>query len=101
MTNLTNTRITLANEVHELTYCNQGACYGKQAVTFWGFVLFSILTSFTAILGNSLVIYAGSRTVNKGRLKYLDGMVKSLAMTDLLYGLVATPFNFVNYYLCK
>ena len=81
------------------TYCSAGACYENNVAMFWVFVGFSVITSSIAILGNSLVIYAGRQTSNRGRLRYLDGAVKSLAMTDLLYGLIGTPFNYVNHYL--
>ena len=80
-------------------YCSAGACYENIVVMFWVFVTFSIIMSSMAILGNSLVIYAGQQKGNRGRLRYLDSVVKSLAMTDLLHGLIGTPLNYVNHYL--
>ena len=68
-------------------------------VIFWTGVLISIVTSITAVLGNGLVIYAAHQKVNRGRLRYLDSVIRSLAMTDLLFGLIGTPFNYFNIYI--
>ena len=70
-------------------------------VVFWLFLSLTALTSIIAITGNGLVIYAGMRYRNVGRLRYLDGVVKSLALTDLLFALFGPLANYVNYYLTK
>ena len=68
-------------------------------VGFWFFLSLTVLNSFVAVLGNGLVIYAGLRYRNDGRLRYLDGVVKSLALTDLLYASLGVFANYINYYL--
>ena len=83
----------------EITSCMLAECYNKNVGLYWAFVAFAFVTSSIAILGNSLVIYAAQQTANRGRLRYLDSVVKSLAMTDLLYGLIGAPFTYVNFYL--
>ena len=93
------TTLFTTNTTNTTTYCSAGACYENTKVVYWCFVGFSVITSLIAILGNTLVIYAGQQRGNRGRLKYLDGMVQSLAVTDLVYGLIGTPFNYVNHYL--
>ena len=75
--------------------------YHKYAELFWSFVALSVLIALIAILGNGLVIYATYGTRNLGPLRYLDGVVKSLAFTDLLFGLLGTPLIILNYYLGK
>ena len=47
-------------------------------IGFWLFLVFTIINSVVAITGNGLVIYAGLRYRNDGRMRYLDGVVKSL-----------------------
>ena len=66
---------------------------------FWLFLVFTIINSVVAITGNGLVIYAGLRYRNDGRMRYLDGVVKSLALTDLFYASFGVLANYVNYYL--
>ena len=75
--------------------------YHKNIELFWSFVALSVLIALIAILGNGLVIYATHGTRNLGPLRYLDGVVKSLAFTDLFFGLFGTPLIIINYYLGK
>ena len=82
-----------------IPFGNDATHYETNRGFLGGFVAFSIITSFIAILGNSLVIYASRRKEHRGRLRYLDGAIRSLALTDLLYGLIGTPVNCVNQYL--
>ena len=51
----------------------------------------NICVGIIAVLGNGLVLYAAYGSRNNGRLNYLDGVVKSLAVNDLLYGLFGIP----------
>ena len=68
-------------------------------IGFWLFLVFTIINSVVAITGNGLVIYAGLRYRNDGRMRYLDGVVKSLALTDLFYASFGVLANYVNYYM--
>ena len=70
-------------------------------IAFWIFLSLTILNSAIAIIGNGLVMYAGMRYRNDGRLRYLDGVVKSLALTDLMYASFGVFANYINYYLHK
>ena len=57
-------------------------------------VVLGILVAMVAIMGNGLVLYAayGKRNSMKfSRLRDLDIVIKSLAVTDLLIGLVGIP----------
>ena len=73
----------------------------KYQIAFWIFLSLTIVNSAIAIIGNGLVIYAGMRYRNDGRLRYLDGVVKSLALTDLMYASFGVFANYINYYLHK
>ena len=72
---------------------------GNDLIGFWLFLVFTIINSVIAITGNGLVIYAGLRYRNDCRMRYLDGVVKSLALTDLFYASFGVLANYVNYYL--
>ncbi len=81
------------------TDCEVGDCYNGSTLFLLARIAFSLVTSFIAILGNSFVIYAGLKLENRGPFPYLDSAVKSLAMTDLLFGSVGTPINYLTAYL--
>ena len=54
---------------------------------FVGLILIAILI----FLGNSLVLYAAYEKKNFGMLRHLDIVIKSLALNDLLIGLIGIP----------
>ena len=56
-------------------------------------VAINIFVGILAVLGNGLVLYAAYGNRNNGRLNYLDSVIKSLAVNDLIYGLIGTPFR--------
>ena len=51
----------------------------------------NIFIGIIAVLGNGLVLYTGYRNKNTGSLSYLDVVIKSLAVNDLIYGLFGIP----------
>ena len=75
--------------------------YEKYMPLFWCFVLVCSVIAIICIIGNVLVIYASYQSTNTARFRYLDSVVISLAVTDVLFGLVGTPFIITNYYLGK
>ena len=57
-------------------------------------IVLTILIGMVAIIGNGLVLYAAYRKKNSmkfSKLRSLDIVIKSLAVTDLLIGLVGLP----------
>ena len=58
----------------------------------------NLILALTAIIGNGLVLYSTTKSINLGALRNLDAVIKSLAMADLLYGLLGVPSNIINYY---
>ena len=75
--------------------------YEENKGLFWASIVAYLCIAVIAVLGNGLVIYAAYGNNNTGRLRYLDDVVKSLAIADMLFGLIGTPFMIVNYYLSK
>ena len=66
---------------------------------FWVLCAFYLCLTVVAAIGNGLVIYASYGTRNTSRLRYLDNLIKSLAVTDLLFALIGTPCLIFEYYI--
>ena len=75
--------------------------YEKNQALFWLSVVTYLCIAVIAVSGNGLVLYATYGNKNTGRLKYLDDAVKSLAVADMVFGLVGTPLIIVNYHGSK
>ena len=75
--------------------------YAKISTLFWSMVGFYFVIALLTIIGNGVVVYAAYGNENSGPLRYLDNVVKSLAMSDILYGLIGTPLLLYSYYLGK
>ena len=87
------------NEINNLTNYLTEVKFNRLQV---GLILLSILIALVAIFGNALVLYAayGKRTLLQGTIvRDLDIVIKSLAVTDLLIGLVGVPSRLVAYRL--
>ena len=73
--------------------------YEENRVLFWFFASVCILVALLTVIGNGIVIYVSIETKSYGRLRYLDNVVKSLAVTDFLFGVIATPLAVTSYYM--
>ena len=72
--------------------------YEKNKATFWVCSVIYVCIAFVAVTGNSLVIYAAHVDKNLGRLRNFDIVIKSLAVTDMLFGLVGMPCRIIGSY---
>ena len=76
--------------------------YERNKVLFWVGVAIFLCLAFMATTGNGLVLYTSFRNFNWGPLRHLDNVIKSLAMADMLYGLIGIPCQIVyDYYSGK
>ena len=76
--------------------------YEKIAVLFWLGVVLYLFLALLAIVGNALVLYTTLEDINMGPLRYLDDVIKSLALADMLYGLIGVPCKITaDYYVGK
>ena len=73
--------------------------YQKNISLFWCFSAVCLSIAIVTIIGNGMVLAVAKRKQNLSRLRYFDGIVKSLAVTDLLFGLIGVPLMITNYYL--
>ena len=73
--------------------------YEKYGMLFWIWGSIYLCIALVAIIGNGLVLYAALKTRNMGRLRFFDGTIKSLALTDLLIGLIGIPGRITSLYI--
>jgi hypothetical protein len=76
--------------------------YEKHEPLFYGLTIVYLCIALVAIIGNGLVLYVSYVKRNTGPLKILDGVIKSLAVADMLYGLIGMPCRVIsNFYVGK
>ena len=83
------------------TYTEVNTVYEDTFVMFWGLVTLYICLAVVTVIGNSLVIYAAHVHKDNDISKSLALAIKSLAVADMLYGLLGAPFQIYGYYLGK
>ena len=76
--------------------------YEKIIVLFWMGVVLYLGLGLLALIGNGLVLYTSFGDLNMGPLRHLDNVIKSLAVADMLYGLLGVPCKVVaDYFVGK
>ena len=76
--------------------------YEKIVIVFWMGVALYLGLGLLALIGNGLVLYTSFGDLNMGPLRHLDNVIKSLAVADMLYGLLGVPCKVVaDYYVGK
>ena len=85
---------TTNNAEHETAYEKNKSIFILSVVVY-------LCIAFVTTVGNGMVIYAGYGSKNQGPLRYLDDVIRSLAVADMLYGLIGTPMLIEGYYLGK
>ena len=65
---------------------------------FWGIAAIMILIGLSAAVTNGLVLYITNNHKNQGPLKNLDIIIKSLAVADMLFGLIGIPCRLLAAY---
>ena len=72
--------------------------YEKNKGTFWVIATIYLIVALVAIAGNGLVLYVSFTRRNLGSLRHFDSVIKSLAINDLLLGLIAIPCSIYQAY---
>jgi hypothetical protein len=72
--------------------------YEKYTGLFWAYAVITLFVALIAVTGNGFVLFITYGNRNSGRLRYLDNAIKSLAVADMLIGLIGIPCRIVVYY---
>ena len=72
--------------------------YEENLFTFWSVAVIYTSIGIVAILGNGLVLSAIYGSRNLSMLRGFDGVIKSLAVADLLVGLIGVPIRIYESY---
>ena len=76
--------------------------YDKIFALFWIGAALYLFLGIVATIGNGLVLYTALGEFNMGPLGHLNNVIKSLAVADMLYGLIGVPCKLsADYYVCK
>ena len=67
------------------------SAFEKDRLFFWCGTAIYLCFALLAVVGNGLVLYVSLRNRNHGSLKHLDCVIQSLAVADMLYGLIGIP----------
>ena len=88
-----NEDVKLAKEFYERwnEKCYKSDPNYNDTVLFWASLPVFVILSMVSIIGNGTVIVIGCRKKKTGALKNLNNAVRSLAVTDLLIGVVGMP----------
>jgi hypothetical protein len=86
---------TALNSSVEENNIEPGSDGSVRTQVFWAYVGFYISIAIIAVIGNTCVLVATYGSRNLGPLRHLDTSIKSLAVTDMLFGLVGVPCRLV------
>ena len=75
--------------------------YDAHKEIFWLIIAQACIFAMVATIGNGLVVYASYGSGSTGPMRYLDNVVKSLAVADMLYGSIGTTLDTVVGYMGK
>ena len=70
-------------------------------IGFWCSVALFTIAGLISIFGNGLVLYATNLRKDEGKFEHINLVVKHLALSDFLFGLIGTPFSILFLYMGK
>ena len=71
------------------------------SVVFWLCVSICIVLGIISSLGNGLVVYVSYKKEDFGGFRHVNSVVKNLALSDCLFGLIGCPLTIVFWYWGK
>ena len=89
--------VDLTKYLFSTTISNSSTYHGNELV-FWGIATIMILIGFIAAVSNGLVLYITAYHKNQGPLKSFDSIIKSLAVADMLFGIIGIPSRLLSAY---
>ena len=87
--------------IHNYTQLNskeieEPSIYQGNRLIFWVFATTMICIGLIAVVANGSVLYISTSYKNNGPLKGLDSVIKSLAVADMLFGLIGIPCRLIG-----
>ena len=70
-------------------------------IAFWFSEVLCLLIGIACLLGNGLVLYVSSSKLDTGRFQHINAVVKNLAASDFLFGLIGIPLVMYWWWLGK
>ena len=64
-------------------------------IAFYISVAICALMGLVSVLGNGLVVYISNKKKDSGKFRFVNRVVKHLAVSDFLYGMIGIPFTII------
>ena len=70
-------------------------------IVFWCSAVLCMIAGMVSIFGNGLVLHVSILNKDNGRFRYVNSVVRNLAVCDFLFGLVGTPLTILFWHWGK
>ena len=87
-----------SKDLNLITGIARESTYDRKFVCFWVTIGLYLFVAVIASVGNGLVLRITFRKINVGPFRYLDSVIKSLALIDMLHGLIGMPCSTLSLY---
>ena len=89
---------SISNAIDLITTTAKENTYERNFACFWITIGIYLFVAVLAIVGNGLVLRTTFGKLNFSPLRHLDSVIKSLAWTDMLHGLIGIPCGSLSLY---
>ena len=94
----TNFTFSISNAINLVPTTAKENTYVRNFACFWITIGIYLFVAGLAIVGNGLVLRTTLGKLNFSPLRHLDCVIKSLAWTDMLHGLIGIPCGCLSLY---
>ena len=89
---------SISNAINLVSTTTKKNTYERNFACFWISIGIYLFVALLAIVGNGLVLRTTFGKLNFSPLRHLDSVIKSLAWTDMLHGLIGIPCGSLSLY---
>ena len=86
------------NTLSNSSVLEKDSVYEQNKSLYTGLSAVYLCIALVAAVGNGLVLYISCENRNNGPLRNFDSAIRSLAVADMLYGLIGMPCRVINNY---
>ena len=83
------------------TFNETTAQHDFEETTLWVCVALCLMMGIVSAFGNGLVLYVSNKKDDHGGFCQINWVVKNLALSDFLYGIIGSPLTIVFWYWGK